>query len=239
MTAETVPIEEPKRKTYVVERPRFPLVFKLFGMTAVLILIVIGLAVGITIERANRIARQTVDTSISNAAKLFKEFERQRLGRLSLGAQFEGKDPYFVAYMQHAMNPESTASGPAPSGTASQPGAPAPVQPGAAAAPQPAATNDADILDQIVQRKEQLGSDLMMMADDQGHLLARTDAPALSGEKMEDLYETIPLVRKIVEDPTLPAVTGVIATGNRLYHAAIAPLTLGANNVRVGYLINA
>jgi HAMP domain-containing protein/predicted Ser/Thr protein kinase len=234
----TVPITEPKRKAYAVERPRFPLVFKLFGMTALLIVTVIGLAVGITIERADRIARQTVNTSISSAAKLFKEFERQRLGRLSLSAQVLGNDPNFVAYIQHAMNPESTAAA-SPATPSSQPSTPTAAPSASPAAPPHALINFADILDQIVQRKEQLGSDLMMVADDQGHLVARTDAPALSGEKMEDLYETIPLVKKIVDDNTLPWVTGVVATGNRLYHAAIAPLTLGANNVRVGYLINA
>jgi serine/threonine-protein kinase len=234
----TVPLTEPKRKAYAVERARFPLVFKLFGMTALLIVTVIGLAVGITIERANEIARQTVNSSISSAAKLFKEFEHQRLGRLSLGAQVLGNDPNFVAYIQHAMNPETVAA-PSAAAAAAQPAAAAAPTSGSPAAPPRANINFADILDIVVQRKEQLGSDLMMVTDGEGHLLARTDALALSGEKMEDLYETIPLVKKIVDDNALPVVSGVIASGNRLYHASIAPLTLGANNVRVGYLVNA
>src|ERR1019366_7642284 len=95
------------------------------------------------------------------------------------------------------------------------------------------------ILDQALQHKTALNSDLILIADDQGHLLARTDAPTLSNEKMEDLYETIPLMKKIVDEPTLSVVSGIVVTGNRLYHAAIAPLVLGANNIRVGYLVNA
>src|SRR5207244_3046544 len=77
----------PARKAYTVDRPRFPLVWKLFGLTALLILIVVAVAVGITIQRANAIAHTTVNSSISNAARLFKDFERQRLGRLALSAQ--------------------------------------------------------------------------------------------------------------------------------------------------------
>ena len=91
------------RKAPVVEKAKFPLVWKLFGLTALLIVIVVGIAIGITIERANAIAKTTVDNSIASAAKLFKEFERQRLGRLALSAEFLGRDPSFVAYMQHAM----------------------------------------------------------------------------------------------------------------------------------------
>jgi HAMP domain-containing protein/predicted Ser/Thr protein kinase len=216
----------PKRKTYTVERPRFPLVFKLFGMTALLILIVVGIATGITIERANRIANATVKTSISSAAKLFKEFERQRLGRLTLGAQVTGQEPAFAAYIQHALNPVPAA-------------APAPSVPGAApqALPAAAAINYADFLDQAQQRKEQLGSDLVVLTDDQGHVLARTDAPTVTGDKMEDAYESIPLVKKAIDDAALPFAAGVIVTGDRLYHAAVAPITGG--NVRIGYIVNA
>ena len=218
----------PKRKASTVERPRVPLVFKLFGMTALLILIVVGIATGITIERANRIANTTVKTSISSAAKLFKEFERQRLGRLSLGAQVTGQEPAFAAYIQHALNPSATTSA-----------APAVVVPGSAPEPPPAAAlNYADFLDQAQQRKEQLGSDLIILTDDQGHVLARTDAPTVTGDKMEDVYETIPLIKRIIDDASLPVIGGVIVTGDRLYHAAVAPMIPGGN-VRIGYIVNA
>ena len=44
-TADTTP----RPKTYPVEKPKFPLVWKLFGLTALLIAGVVGLAVGIEI----------------------------------------------------------------------------------------------------------------------------------------------------------------------------------------------
>jgi serine/threonine-protein kinase len=239
----TVTGELPIRKAPVVEKARFPLVWKLFGLTALLIVIVVGIAIGITIQQANAIAKKTVDKSIASAAKLFKELERQRLGRLALSAEFLGRDPSFVAYMEHAM---SGTSDTAPAPVAAAPPAanpPAASQPGVpASATQPAAppTIDfADILDQLNQQKESLRSDLMIVLDGQGRVLSRTDRPALSGDKMEDLYASTPMVKQLVDDASVNVVTGVISTGGHLYHAAMAPMILGANNVRKGYLINA
>jgi class 3 adenylate cyclase/predicted Ser/Thr protein kinase len=219
------------RKAPVVEKAKFPLVWKLFGLTALLIAIVVAVAVAITIERANAIAKTTVDNSIAGAAKLFKEFERQRLGRLALGAELLGHDPSFVAYIQHAMTaPNETTP------LAVAPGQPA-AAPQTAAAPQGTHIDFADILDIISSRKELLGSDLMMLLDVDGKILGRTDQPALSGTATEELSS--PLARKIVDDATLSVVSGVIKVDNHLYHAAIAPLVLGANNVRLAYVVNA
>jgi serine/threonine-protein kinase len=236
------------RKSPVVEKAKFPLVWKLFGLTALLIVIVVGIAIGITIQRANAIASTTVDKSIVNAAKLFKELERQRLGKLVLGAKFLGHDPSFVAYIQHARSAISEVA-PAPvAGTPATP--PAVPQAATQAAAQPTGTTAidfADIWDQLTEKKDLLKSGsadegrghLMMVLDEQGRVLSRTDRPPLSGDKMEDLYTTIPMVKNIVDEPTVPVDHGVITTGDHLYHAAIAPMSLGANNVRVGYLINA
>jgi HAMP domain-containing protein/predicted Ser/Thr protein kinase len=216
----------------VVERPRFPLVFKLFGLTALLILIVVGMAVGITIERADRIAHDSVNASISSAARLFKIFEKSRLDKLQLGAAQIGHDPTFVAYIQQAL-PQAESSTPV---SGSPEPAPAVAPP---AAPVAVAFDFASTIDQLQQRKESLGSDLVIALDDQGRVLARTDQPAISAGKPEDLYEEVPLVRELVDNASLDSVTGVIPVGDRLYHAAIVPIGAGAANVRVGYLVNA
>src|SRR3954469_5442988 len=174
------------RKAPVVEKAKFPLVWKLFGLTALLIVIVVGIAIGITIQRANAIANTTVDKSIANAAKLFKELERQRLGKLALGAKFLGRDPSFVAYIQHASTAVSEVA-PAPV-TAAPSVVPQAVTP---AAPQPTGTpaiDFADILDQLTEKKDLLRSEsadegrghLMLVLDEQGRVLSRTDRPALS-----------------------------------------------------------
>src|SRR5258705_7024234 len=101
------------RKAPVVQKAKFPLVWKLFGLTALLIAIVVTVAVAITIQRANAIAKTTVDNSIAGAAKLFKEFERQRLGRLALPAELLGTDPKFPAYIQDSLKPSAPAPLPA------------------------------------------------------------------------------------------------------------------------------
>src|SRR5204863_1181850 len=48
-----------------------------------------------------------------------------------------------------------------------------------------------------------------------------------------------PLVKHIVDDAGVPVTKGVLALGDKLYHAAVAPIASGANPVRVGYLVNA
>ena len=214
MTPAAMPAVAPKKAA--VERARFPLVWKIFFLTALLIAVVVAIAVGLTIQRAQAIAHDTANKSISSAARLFGEFEQQRLGRLKLTTQLLGTDPNVVPYLQNAMQP-----------------APDPANPTA-----PPAINYPDIFDQLTQRKEALNTDLLMLLDDRGNLLGRTDRPALTSAPNENMAAESPLVRQIVEDASVPAVTGVLADGNHLYHVAIAPLGLGANNVRLGYLIN-
>jgi serine/threonine-protein kinase len=226
---------QPKKKALTVERPRFPLVLKLFLLTALLIVIVVALAVGITIQRANAIASTTVNSSIASAAKLFHDFETQRLGRLGLSAQLVANDPSFYAYIQSNLVPqqnETPAVVPAP-------GVPAPAPVAAPATPAPTGPDLVSLLDQLAQRKESFGSDLVILLDDQGRLVARTDMPATTAVKAEDFYEESPLVKRIVDDAALPSTGGVIVTNSKLYHAAVVPIASGANPVRVGYLINA
>jgi serine/threonine-protein kinase len=213
-----------------LERPRIPLVFKLFGVTALLIALVVAVAVGITVERANRIAHATVDKSISSATRLFNDFEKQRLAGLALSAQVIGRDPTFNAYIGDALH--SAHTGPV------VPAAPQAAVPSTAAASS-GAIDYASLNDQIAERRELIKSDVLMLLDDQGRILARTDRPDVAGTRHDDLYEQIPLVKKIVDDAGIDVVIGVIENDRKLYHAAIAPVNAGANNVRLGYLVNA
>ena len=213
----------PRRKPTPVERARFPLVWKLFLVTAVLIAIVVAIAVGITIQRANAIAKTTVNKSIVSAAKLFEDFERQRLGRLALAADIVGGDPNFFAYIQSALTPQAATTPPV-----------------AGAAPAPAAGPDlVSIHDQLNEKNQFLGGDLLLLLDDQGRLIAGTDQAAVTQVRGDDLYEQSPLVKKAVDDANPATATGVFVFGNKLYHAAVAPIAAGVNKVRVGYLISA
>jgi HAMP domain-containing protein/predicted Ser/Thr protein kinase len=216
------------RKGPVVERAKFPLVWKLFGLTALLIAIVVTVAVAITIERANAIAKTTVNNSIAGAAKLFKEFERQRLGRLALPAELLGTDPNFAAYIQVSLKGAAGASTQPPA--AAVPAAPQTAAP---------ALDLASIADQLEERRQAFGSDLFILLDDQGRVVARTDQPVLTAPTFEDLYKETTLVKNIVDDASLVSSTGVMSLGGKLYHAAVAPVGTGQNRVRVAYLVNA
>jgi serine/threonine-protein kinase len=216
------------RKAAVVEKAKVPLVWKLFGLTALLIAIVVTVAVAITIERANAIAKTTVDNSIASAAKLFKEFERQRLGRLALPAELLGTDPNFAAYIQKSLMGEPSAPEAAATST-SQPAAPA-------SGP---ALDLPSISDQLEQRRQAFGSDLFILLDDQGRVVARTDQPSVTAPSYEDLYKETPLVKNVVDDASVASSTGVMSLDGKLYHAAVAPVGAGQPRVRVGYLVNA
>ncbi|HEV7768638.1 MAG TPA: protein kinase [Thermoanaerobaculia bacterium] len=224
-------VELPQKKEYTVERARVPLVLKLFGLTALLIVIVVAIAVGITIERANEVANETVSASINGAAKLFGELEEQRLARLRLPTELLGNDPNFVALIENALAGEPQT--PAATPTESPAAAPEVVPPAAPAIDLPS------IVDQIEQRRESFRSDLVMLLDDQGKLITRTDKPSTAVAPMTDLYTITSLVRNIVDDASVPSTAGVMVLDGKLYHAAVAPVGAGARNVRSGYLVNA
>jgi eukaryotic-like serine/threonine-protein kinase len=227
-------VELPQKKEYVVERARMPLVLKLFGLTALLIVIVVGLAVGITIERANKVANETVNASINGAAKLFRELEDQRLARLRLPAELLGSDPNFFALIDVALKGESAAAAPAGAAPVQAPSATSETVPPAA----PAIDLDS-IVDQIEQRRKSFGTDLVMLLDDEGRLVFRTDVPVTATPPMTDLYTSTSLVQAIVDDASVKSTIGVMALDGKLYHAAVAPVGAGARNVRIGYLVNA
>jgi len=217
----TVSQELPSKKEYAVEKPRVPLVLKLFGLTALLIAIVVGLAVGITIRRAHAVAAETVDKSITGAATLFQEFERQRLDGLAGATQVLGSDSNFFAYIQTALSPEPTAA-------AVDPNVPPPAP----------AIDYSSINDTLIEQRNRLKTDVLMLLDDQGILVARTDQPMIAGGSKEDFYEKSPLVRAIVDDGGIAATKGVLPLDGKLFHATVAPVGGGARAVRIGYLVN-
>jgi HAMP domain-containing protein/predicted Ser/Thr protein kinase len=222
--------ELPKKKEYAVERARFPLVLKLFGLTALLIAIVVAVAVGITIQRANAIANETVTASIMGATRLFRELESQRLARLELPTALLGNDPSFSAVIESDLvlqaPPQPAAAAPTPQ--------PLTIQPETA----PQTINIVSISDQLEQRRTAFGTDLLMLLDDQGRLIARTDRPPTATPPMTDLYEQTVLVSRVV-DEGLDSVSGVLTLDGKLYHAAVAPIGIGTPRRVVGFLLNA
>ncbi|HUP47031.1 MAG TPA: protein kinase [Thermoanaerobaculia bacterium] len=196
-----------------LERPRVPLVWKLFVATALVVVVVVGIAIAITIDRKNRVAEATVNKSIAGAADLFKELEQHRLARLGLPIQLLGYDASFHAYVEDALfDPQADGS---------------------------TAIDLVSINDQLSQRREMFGSDVLMLMDDEGRLITRSDQPSVTAPAGDDLYELTPLVRDLVDDAGLEATDGVVVIGERLYHAAVAPVGVGQPRRVVAYLLNA
>jgi len=217
-----------------IERARFPLFLRLLLGTAFLILLVVGLSVGVTIFRANQIASASVNDSIKRSASLFRDFERLRYDQLSLAAKYVGQDSGFHAYIQGALIGETAAD--ASTSVAAETSQVDPAE------QTPTGVTNADTVsigDALAQRRAQLRSDLLVLTDDQGHLVFRTDRPDLTGESMEDMYNTQPLLKLAIDTPQPEPLTGVISMGDKLYHAAIAPVNVGASRVPIAFLINA
>ena len=216
-----------------MERPRFPLVLKLFLMTALLIAVVVALAVSITIQRANKVASETVDKSIRSAADLFKDLEGDRLAKLGLPVRLLGYDGSLTAYVDYALSPPPA---PAPTGTAEPPAVADPAVP-----PLETQAGGPDLVslnDQLEQRRQDLRSDILMLLDDEGRVMTRTDRPSLTGLSGEDLYDESPIVKTVIEN-NLDLGSGVMALGTRLYHTAVAPVGVGTPRRIIGYLLNA
>jgi eukaryotic-like serine/threonine-protein kinase len=214
----TVSGETPAVPVYTVERARVPLVLKLFGLTALLIAAVVGIAVAITIQRASTVAGETVNRSIAGAARLFDDLEKQRLNGLAVPVQLLGNDSSFYAYIKENYVVPAAAI------EAGQPGA---------------AVDLVSLNDQLDQRRKSFGSDVLVLLDDQGRVITRTDQPSVTAVSGEDLYEESPIVKKIIDDPNLGSAAGVVILGKRLYHAAVAPVAIGTPLVRIAYLLNA
>src|SRR6476469_9793994 len=164
----------PAVPVYAVERARVPLVFKLFGVTALLIAAVVGIAIAITLSRANTVASLTVDRSIAGATRLFDDLAKQRLTQLAAPAQLLGNDSSFFAYINEAyVKPLTEAK----------------------------AIDLVSINDQLEQRRRAFGSDVLLLLDDQGKVITRTDQPSVTAASGEDLYEQSPVVKQAIDDP--------------------------------------
>ncbi|MCM2317593.1 MAG: HAMP domain-containing protein, partial [Thermoanaerobaculia bacterium] len=209
-------------------RAKFPLAFRFFLATGLVIALVVAIAVGATIRRSHQVARATVDKAIANAGTLFKDVEKDRLRLLSLGTISLARNPNFASYIQSSVSADETSDAGGEAASA------------ALQAPPPEGIDIASILDLIEQNRESLDSDLVIVTDDQGILIARTDVGATAApQQPEDLYEQLPLLKQAIDAAERKPTEGVIESKGKLFHAAIAPIDVGASGAIQGYVINA
>jgi len=227
----TLPMKQVRGRGSRVEKPRFPLFLKLFILNTLLVTLVVAGSIGLTIQRSNVIATTEVNERIRDAGELFDAFERNRLRQLELGAKSTASNVGFVAYMENALYGDSEESFELSEDEGvgvSQP-----------ASPPESGIDTTSILAQLEQERLLLDSDLLILTDDQGYLVARTDISNLTGsEEPIDFYEFQPMLRSVI-DGDAEEKSGAMLLDSKLYHAAVVPLGIGAGGAVVGYLFNA
>jgi eukaryotic-like serine/threonine-protein kinase len=206
-------------------RVGFPLVLKIFLVTASMIALVVAAAIAITIRRSEDVALRTANESIGSSLALFRALERDRLARLEIGAASLANDPSFLRYLQDAEREPAVEEAPA-----APESSPVPV-------PQPQ-IDYVSIHDALVDRRELLGSDLIVVTDSEGLLLGRSDRVPTAAVR-EDLYERIPRLKSMIDEGAGEVRSGVVVLDETLFHASIAPMEVGAGNVVQAYIINA
>lgn len=217
--------ENELRSTSHRSRVAFPLVLKIFLVTASMIALVVAAAIAITFRRSEEVASRTAKESIGSSLALFRALERDRLSRLEIGAASLANDPSFLRYLQDAEREPANEEAPATPESSQIP------------APQPQ-IDFISIHDALVDRRELLGSDLILVTDSEGLLLGRSDrVPAAAAR--EDLYERIPRLKAMIDDGAGEAQSGVVVLDGGLFHSSIAPMAVGAGNVVQAYIINA
>ena len=96
-------------------------------------------------------------------------------------------------------------------------------------------TDEATLRDDLQRRKEQLGADLVIVANSEGGLLARTDGDLRAGETLA----SSPLVAKAIEGSSA---AGLLADRGHLYHAVALPVGIGGEELAgvlvSGYLLD-
>ncbi|MBI2993196.1 MAG: protein kinase [Gammaproteobacteria bacterium] len=129
-------------------------IFLAFGGLLVLVL---GLAAGVTYYRGNRIAGQAVVEALENIRAVQSGYESQRFRQLRLISEIFASDPYFSSYVAEATGGDLGLGG---------------------------GVDKTSIADLLSERQEDLGFDFAMVLDNAGKVIARTDFPGLS---MDDL----------------------------------------------------
>lgn len=119
---------------------------RLFLMSALLIALAVGVALGITNWRGQSIADEDIERSLSASQSVQRSFQEQRLRQLELGSQLLASDPAFVGYIAQATSDAMLNEN----------------------------VDTRSIVDLLRSRQQQLGIDLALVLDPEGKILAST-----------------------------------------------------------------
>ena len=174
---------------------------KLTLVTAALIILTVLISVFVTLYFGNQIAEDSIDKKLNNSQQIQQEFNQQKLRQLELVSLVVASDPAFVAYVaQTIFDLENGAD-----------------------------VDVASIADLLLERKQQYGFDVAIIASVDGQQLARSDqamSPARDLSKVELMQRGM--------DELIP-ISGYWSDQDQIYQAAVVPLARG--RTLIGFLI--
>ena len=120
-----------------------------------LLVVVLGLAVGITYYRGNVIAQQAVAEALASVRTVQQGYESQRFRQLRLISEIFASDPYFSSYVAEAAGDSLGLGGEVDTGS---------------------------MMDLLNERQQDLGFDFAMVLNGRGEEIARTEGPEIAME---------------------------------------------------------
>ncbi len=172
-------------------------------VTVALVALAVLLAVGGAWTIGQRIADRAVTDSLSASQSIQRYLQQSTAREVALTSDLVAADPHFTAYLVEAIRGGLDG---------------------------PEEIDLRSILDQVDERRREMGLDFAMMLDPDGQVLVRTDRPQAGRESRA----THPLVAAAKAE--LTPEYGPWREGSRLYNAAVVPVTTAFEVV--GFLVS-
>lgn len=171
-------------------------------LTVAMVTLAVVLAVGGAWLIGQRVADSAVTASLSSSQSIQRYLQSSTAREVALTSDLIAADPHFTAYLVEAIRGDLGAD---------------------------QEVDVRSILDQVDERRREMGFDFAMMLDADGRVLVRTDRP----EPIRESRADHPLVAAVMAD--LIPDYGPWREGNRLYNAAVVPVTTAFE--LVGFLV--
>lgn len=167
---------------------------RIFLISALLIAVAVGAAVAVTYFRGTAVAEKAAEDSLKRSRELQGIIMKRDLEELGLIAEVLSRDAVFLSYVAEAVG----------GGLGGE-----------------VTTDRESILDQLADRRDQLGLDFAMLTDPDGLLIARTDRP----QEVDEDLATFPLVQEAIE--AFETSADYWLERGQLFEAAAVPLVQG------------
>lgn len=175
---------------------------KLTWVLTSLIALTVFISVLVSFYFGNQMANRTIDQKLSSAQLIQNEFVTQKTRQLELVSLLMASDPAFVAYIaQTFIQLENESS----------------------------SVDTSSIADLLLERKQQYGFDIAIIASVKGMQIARSDQPVAPQRDLSDRA-----LMKLAQQQLIP-ISGYWQENNQFYQAAVVPLARGSN--LIGFLI--